>query len=257
LGLALWTLLTRPNSQQQVDPVVAKFWGSFSSDGQGPLVVYSNARFAREPKSNIHSYDARFDPPDSVLDHFTGVGEVLAIHELDQVFIPLGVPIHITRGALLSLDDAKSRDVILVGRPAEGPSVNDLVALRYFEFQDITEGPHQGDLAVRDLHPQDKEHELYLKSPELPITDDYAIVARVPGLNKDHKILLAAGTTTIGTEAAVEYLCHVDTLRVLVDKLGPQTPDQNFEAVLYLKIARGIPVKTELIAIRNYSSGEN
>jgi hypothetical protein len=71
------------------------------------------------------------------------------------------------------------------------------------------------------------------------------------------KILLAAGTTTIGTEAAVEYLCHQETLRVLLDKLGTQNPDLNFEAILSVKVARGVPVKTALVAFRKYPSEGN
>ena len=54
-----------------------------------------------------------------ILDHYTGVGEVLAIHELDHVFDLLNRPIRVKRGALFSLDDAKNNDLIFVGSPSE------------------------------------------------------------------------------------------------------------------------------------------
>lgn len=261
-SLALWMTFFAHSmqfgrKQPTIDPIVAKFWKNFMSNRQGPLVAYSNNRFAQEGNSDIHTYVAGRDSPSSVLDTFTGVGEVLAVHALDQIFIPQGIAIRPSRGALLSLDDVKSSNLILVGRSFEETSVDNILTLRYFRFQPVDQGPRKGELAVRDLNPQGKSREFYLTSPGLPSIDDYAIIARVPGLNKEHKILFAAGTTTIGTEAAVEYLCHPETLSVLLDKLGKQNYEANFEAVLYVKIARGVPVKTELVAFRKYPSPEN
>ena len=54
-----------------------------------------------------------------ILDHYTGVGEVLAIHQLDRVFDLLNRPLRVKRGALFSLDDAKNNDLIFVGSPSE------------------------------------------------------------------------------------------------------------------------------------------
>lgn len=89
--------------------------------------------------------------------------------------------------------------------------------------------------------------------PRKPISDDYAIIARLPGLASNRSILLAAGTTTIGTQAAVEYVSHPDTLEVLLRKLGSNR-DKPFEAVLYVRVARGVPVHSELVAIHTISA---
>ncbi len=59
------------------------------------------------------------DPRAFILDHYTGVGEVLAIHELDRVFGILNRPLRVKRGALFSLDDVRNNDLIFVGSPAE------------------------------------------------------------------------------------------------------------------------------------------
>lgn len=258
LGVVLWALMVRraqPSAERAgIDQDVAAFWKGFVSGGRGPLVVYSNARFVGNPAENLHYFDPQKDPPNSMVDFYTGVGEVLAIDALDKVFIPQGISMQVKRGDLLSLDDAQINNLIFVGAPAENPSVKDVVALRYFGFQPIANGPRKGYSGFRNLRPQNKELEFYVNSPDRPIIDDYAIVARVPGLNQEHKILLAAGTTTIGTEAAIEFVCHKDTVRLFLDKLGTESPDMNFEAVLYIKIARGVPIKTELVAFRKYAS---
>jgi len=61
-----------------------------------------------------------------------------------------------------------------------------------------------------------------------------------------------AGITTIGTQAAAEYVCRQDSLEQLLRRLnvsgnGEMKP---FEAVLRVKVARGVPVGTDLVALR-------
>ncbi len=55
-----------------------------------------------------------------------------------------------------------------------------------------------------------------------PIGDieDYAIVALKPGLDPAHSMLILAGTTTVGTQAAAEYVCREDSLNELLQRLG-------------------------------------
>ena len=59
------------------------------------------------------------------------------------------------------------------------------------------------------------------------------------------------GTTTFGTQGAVEYLCHKETLEELLSKLDVKTVDElkPFEALLRVKISRGVPVETTLVAV--------
>jgi len=256
LGLAVWALRTKssPSRQPALDPVLAAFWSPFITPDAEPLAVFSNAVFVGRPDSGMHYFHPKNDAAGEMTDHYTGVGEVLGIHELDNVFSHARVALRVKRGALLSLDDAKSMNLIFVGAPVENLSVNDVVTLKYFRFQSITTGPRKGENSIRNLNPEKGEPEVFLNSPIRPIVDDYALIARLPGLGKRHVIVLAAGTTTIGTQAAVEYLCHAETLRPLLEQMGGIHSDQSFEAVLSIKIARGVPVKTSLAALRHYGN---
>jgi hypothetical protein len=65
-------------------------------------------------------------------------------------------------------------------------------------------------------------------------------------------MLILAGTTTMGTQAAAEYVCREDSLAELLRRLGVSkaadlTP---FEALLRVKVSHGVPVKADLIAVR-------
>jgi hypothetical protein len=72
-------------------------------------------------------------------------------------------------------------------------------------------------------------------------------------MNPRESVLILAGTTTIGTQAAVEYICHEDSLARLLSRLNVSQNGEvkPFEVVLHVKVARGVPVESEIVAVRN------
>jgi len=126
-----------------------------------------------------------------------------------------------------------------------------------FVFQRVVSGRRKGDLEIVNVHPQPDEPKQFLATPSgEPLTEDYAVVALIRGLNPAQSVLILAGTTTIGTQAAVEYVCRQDSiekllLRLSVSDTGELKP---YEAVLQVKVTRGVPVETQLVALRKGAS---
>jgi len=61
---------------------------------------------------------------------------------------------------------------------------------------------------------------------------------------------LLAGTTTFGTQGAVEFVCDPDRVRDLPrisNATGGLAP---FTALLRIKVNRGVPVEGDLVALR-------
>lgn len=228
------------------------FWNSFVGREE-PWVTFSNAAFIGRPETGMRYYNSAGDRKDLILDHYTGVGEVLAVHELDSVFGLLHQRIRVKRGSLLSLDDVKSNDLIFVGSPAENLTLLDIPGTQEFVFERLSSGPRKGDLAIINVHPQPGEPKAFLPSPATPpLAEDYAVVALRPGLNPARSVMILAGTTTIGTQAAVEYVCRQNTveqllLRLSVSRTGELKP---FEALLRVKVKHGVPVENQLVALR-------
>jgi len=233
------------------------FWKPFLRGPEEPWVVFSNAAFIGRPETGMRYFNAARDPRDAVWDHYTGVGEVLAVHNLDQVFGALHRKIRVKRGSLFSLDDVKNNDLIFVGSPSENLTLLEIPGTHEFVFQRMDSGPRKGDLAVANIHPQPSESRFYLASPSsAPLTEDYAVIGFVPGLNPSRSVLIIAGTTTFGTQGAVEYVCRPDSvgqllLRLSVSDTGDLKP---FEALLRVKVIKGVPVETELVSLRKISS---
>jgi len=228
------------------------FWSPFLKSSDEPLVIYSNGAFVGRPETGMRYFDPERDSKNEIWDHYTGVGEVLAIHELDQIFNDLHHRLRVKRGSLFSLDDANNNNLIFVGSPSENLKLSELPTTREFVFQRLGQGRRKGDLAIVNVHPQTGEAAAFLASPSgTPLTEDYALVALMPGIDPTHSVLVLAGTTTFGTEAAVEFFSRRDSIAKLLKQLSVSTPEElkPFEAVVRVKIGLGVPVGMEVAAV--------
>jgi len=240
-------------SENYSSPALRVFWKAFLGAPQEPWVVFSNASFVGRPETGMRYLDPARDTQPKILDHYTGVGEVLAVHELDQVFATLHRQLRVKRGSLLSLDDVKNNNLIFVGSPAENLTLRDIPGTSEFVFRRLTDGPRKGDLAIASVHPQPGEPKQFLGTPNnLQLTDDYSVIALVKGLNPARSVLILAGTTTLGTQAAVEYVCRQSFVEQLLLRLSvsPTGELEPFEAVLHVRVTRGVPMETEVVALR-------
>jgi hypothetical protein len=253
--IVLWVNRTAASksAEQSLPSAFKVFWHGFSAGPDAPWVIFSNGAFVGRPETGLRYFNPARDSREAILDHYTGVGEVLAVYDLDQVFTQLHRAIRVKRGSLFSLDDAQNNNLIFVGSPAENLSLRDIPNTHEFVFQRPTSGPRKGDLGIVNVHPQVDEPKIFMGSPSgAPLTEDYAIVGLVPGMNPARSVLILAGTTTIGTQAAAEYVCRQDSLEQLLLRLtvSDNSAVMPFEAVLHVKVARGVPVGTELVALR-------
>jgi hypothetical protein len=241
------------SSKESVPAVYQMFWNRFVTGPQQPWVIFSNGNFVGRPETGMRYFNASADSRAFILDHYTGVGEVLAVHQLDRVFVLLNQPLQVKRGSLFSLDDAKNNDLIFVGSPAENLTLLDIPGTQEFIFQRVASGPRKGDLGVLNKHPQPGEPQMFLASlSSQPTTEDYAVIALVPGIDPARSVLILAGTTTFGTQAAAEYVCREDSLAELLLRLGvSKAADlKPFEALLHVEVKHGVPVIADLVAVR-------
>jgi hypothetical protein len=244
-------------TSQAVPAAYQIFWSRFVAAPRRPWVIFSNANFVGRPQTNMHYFNPSTDSREAILDHYTGVGEVLAIHELDRVFGLLNRQLRVKRGALFSLDDVRNNDLIFIGSPAENLTLLEIPGTEEFVFQRVNSGPRTGDVEVINVHPAAGESRVFLASPSSQsVNEDYAIVGLKPGLDPAHSMLILAGTTTVGTQAAAEYVCREDSLTELLRRLGVSRAGEikPFEALLHVRVTHGVPVITDLVAVRKWGN---
>ena len=219
LGFGLRPALQRSVAGESSEALQA-LWTRFFDGPEPPLVVYSNAAFVGRPETGLRYFNSIIDGNNSIHDHYTGVGEVMAIHELDNLFAILHRGMRLKRGRLLTWDDAKTSNLVFIGSPSENLSLREMPGTQNFVFRVASDGPRKGDLSVVNMHPRAGEESTYFSTADLPIREDYAVVGLVPGLTGAQHALVLAGLTTLGTQAAVEFVCRTKRLEELLGRAG-------------------------------------
>jgi hypothetical protein len=249
LDFALRPIFQRSTAESS--DALQALWLRFFDGPEPPLVVYSNAAFVGRPETGLRYYNPALDANAVILDHYTGVGEVMAIHELDNLFTSWHRMMRLKRGRLLTWDDAKASNMVFIGSPSENLSLREIPGTEEFAFKVATDGPRKGDLSVVNTHRRPGEDTVYFASPAAPIREDYGVVGLLPGLSAARHALILAGLTTLGTQAAVEFVCRSRRVEELVAALGapPKGPIPTFEALLRVKVSGGVPVQSEIVAV--------
>ena len=250
----IWSARSRLVPVAEVRPEIPAplkaFWQVFMGAPERTWVVFSNAEFVGRPETGLRYLDPARDKSQAIFDHYTGIGEVMAIHELDQLFTRFRHGVVVKRGRLLAMDDVKNNDLIFVGSPSENLALRDLPAMQEFQFRRPDSGPRKGDLGIVNLHPSQGEEVAYFASAGIPLKDDYAVIGLLPGPTRQHWVMILAGVTTIGTQAAVEFACSATSVEQILKRLGSAGSEiMPLEAIIHVSISRGVPVSSELVAV--------
>lgn len=250
VGLALLLCLSlvaiyRWQRQIAVAKPLKQLWAPFLL-GDPPLVIYSNALFVGDAKNGMRyaANDGSDGRSAELVDHYTGIGELISIHELTRMFDSQHAEFLLKRSPLVTWDEARSRNLIFIGSAAENGSLKVLPST-----QDFTLTATADAAGIINHHPRPGEPQVYLR-PEHPLTKDYAIVALLPGVQPDHKMFVFSGLTTLGTQAAVEYALEPDTAAELIRQVSFEKKVHNFEALLEVNISGGVPLQPRLLSIR-------
>ena len=221
-------------------------WYPFFTGNEPPLVIYSNAVFVGSARTGMHyaSPDGSDNQSPLRIDSYTGIGELVAVHQLTKLFDQHNASFVLKRSPLVTWDEAKFRNLIFIGSTVENPSLRVLPAIRDFT---ITSTPSSSGFT--NQHPLTGEPLIYQRS-ERPLTKDYAVVALLPGLQPGRRTLIFSGLTTLGTQAAVEYSSNPASVAEIMRYAAKGRSIHDFEALLEVNVNGGVPLQTRLVTIR-------
>jgi hypothetical protein len=224
---------------------IEAFWAPFFA-GDPPVVIYSNTRFLGDSRTGLRYIPEGTSPDvENVVDHYTGIGELASVYELTRLFDTHQAGFVLKRSLLVTWDEAKLRNLIFVGSPAENPSLNVLPSMADFTMMTTT-----GFSGFVNRHPLPGEPAVYLR-PEHPLTKDYAVIALMPGVESGKRTLIFSGLTTLGTQAAVEFGCRKDSVAELLKAVSTAKGEARpFEALLEVTLQGGVPLQSKLISVR-------
>ncbi len=192
-----------------------------------------------------------------VIDHYTGIGEVMGIYVLGDFFAKMHHPFRVKRSLLLTWDDVKVDNLVVLGSPAENLFLLDLPQQLDFMFRWVKDSDDQYVNAIVNTNPQSGEQEIFRSkhsgnSPS-QISEDYAVVSLIQGLSEKNRIMILAGINTFGTQAAAEYVTQPEYIKDLIAHLNiasegeaPKMP-MYFQLLLKVKVSGGVPIKISYV----------
>jgi len=255
-GLMAWALVAvwAPVRAARLPLTVERFWQPFLQSQDPPIVVFSNHRFVGSSATGLRYFREGVDPPGDINDTYSGTGTVMAVAELSNLFAVSGRQPRLKRAELLTWDEAQDANVIFVGAPEANSRLRELTPLQQFAFKSSHEEPRFGEGAIINLHPRPGEQPIYY-GPGRPFPYDYAVIAMLPNLHPERKVLILAGTNTYGCQAATELVTRNDLLTDLYTRLGVpkggRLPD--FEALLKVNISGGVPIQPQILIVRRHT----
>ncbi len=244
--LLLWT----DARSRSMPPSLGMFWSDFMKPGEETALVFSTPRMAGSAADGLRFAGSEPVPPQLLVENYAGTGEVYGVGALSGLFAQYWRPVRIKRGRLLTWDDARQENLVFVGGPSVNSHLRELPALERFRFASTAaDGSFLQDTAIDDIRSHTQPGARYGHSPR-PYTFDHAVIARMR-LASNRKMLLLAGTTTLGTQAAVDFVVREETMKALLAALKLSRPDSvpGFEALLSVKVSDGVPVHSRIVAV--------
>lgn len=256
--------------RREVEPL----WGDLLRSSEPILVVYSNTLFQGTVEDGMKLFKPLDAPGSSlgspsipqseteqskepVTELYTGIGEVMGSYFLGDFFARLGHASRVKRSLLLTWEDLKTENIVVLGSPAENFFLRDLPQKQEFIFKPMPDDNGNKSFGIINANPQPGEQRRYLAKQDGPsrsqISEDYAVVSLLQGLDGKKRMLILAGITTHGTQAAVEYVTKPDYIRDLVKNLNTATAGGqprlpfNFQVLVRVKVNGGVPVRVSYV----------
>jgi hypothetical protein len=259
------TPLSSSASESAQLQAVAPLWNDFLKPSEPILVSFSNTKFEGTAETgmkllNPMSHATKSDAPKNgiensraITQHYTGIGEVMGVYALADFFSRARYPFKVKRSLLLTWDDLKSNNIVILGSSAENYLLRDLPQQQDFVFGVFKDENGVMSFGLSNTKPQAGELKYYFAKQEGPsrsqISEDYALISLLKGLDADHRLMILGGITTYGTQAAAEYVSKPEHIKELITHLNlssdtnaPKLPAY-YQVLIKVKVNDGVPVQ--------------
>jgi hypothetical protein len=256
--------------RREIEPL----WGDLLESPEPVLVVYSNTLFQGTAEDGMKLLKALDAPGSSlgspiipqseveqskqpVIEHYTGIGEVMGGYYLGDFLAKMRHTSRVKRSLLLTWEDLKTENIVVLGSPAENLFLRDLPQKQEFIFKPNLDDNGKKSFGIVNTNPQPGEQQYYFAVQGGPsrsqISEDYAVVSLLEGLDAKNRLLILAGITTLGTQAAAEYVTKPDYIRDLIKHLNTEPPGNpprlpaNYQVLVRVKVNGGVPVQISYV----------
>ncbi len=256
----------------QPQQAVRDFWGPlFAQPGRPVLAISADSGFAlwqnlNNRELNLGDYLARnypqLGPPDPRMRELaarrlTSPADVAVTGRLGELSQALGGHLIPEYSRDVQVQQFRNSNAVLIGSRRSNPWVELFEAKMNFV---VVRDNKTGASFFQNRSPEQGEEQSYGVSEvfaslgtEVHEVDSYALIALVPGLAENARVVLVEGLNMEGTEAAGEMVTNPAQLAGMLRQMGHQsgTPVSPFEALLKLTSVPGGYAYSKAIALRH------
>jgi len=228
------------------DDPAQDFWANFLGGDRAPVVGFANAVFLADRSSDLFRFrrgasDNRGTPVEPHLakqfasnpelvekagplyyeDGYTGTGDVESVFTLTRLFTQMGTQVTVKRCRLVTIDDLRQHNVILLGSSDQNDAVAQLTQNLDFVF---AKGNPPGAWGGRFMNqrPQPGENPWY-KAERDPTTQelvrDYGLVTIQPGVAPGRYVAILAALDTSGVAGDAQFMSSPTQVAELIQRL--------------------------------------
>ena len=186
---------------------------------------------------------------------YTNISDVRLVQAIIQLNYDYRDRSSVRSARNIQLIDFKKGNFVLLGSKRANPWVELFEPLLNFRF---VYDPKARRAGFHNLAPRPGENHDYWVERNAPKQDEtYSVIAFVPNLTRNGSVLMIAGATGDGTEAAGEFITHPEFSRTMLHAIGAVEADrlQYFEVLLKSGTIAGTPKNAEVVAYRLIKSG--
>lgn len=182
------------------------------------------------------------------------MGEAIAGVALTRFLVGAGKSVNATQSRFLSWEDLTRQNLILLGHNEANHWIDALLKKQPFYLAPTSPKEQRG---IVNAHPAPGEMPVYriaYSGEENDGDEEYALISMLPGLERDHPLLLISGLNTQATQMATQYLTREANLKELLGRLRASDPSHSgawrFQAILKTEVHDKVPTSVSLITVR-------
>jgi hypothetical protein len=205
--------------------------------------------FEHRTEVGVHPPGLKSIPIEEVVpawDRMISVHDAEAYSRLSGLFARKGRGANLRGGRLVSLNDLRGRPLVLIGAFSNDWTLS-LTGESRFYFDVDREN---GGMVVRDRkQPQRLDWKIRNSWPQQKIPLDYALVSRVINPVTEQTVVIAAGITHYGTQAAGEFLTNESYFAEALRDAPADWSRKNLQVVLSTQVMSGTAGPPKVLAI--------
>lgn len=268
-------------SGASLPPALATLWQPIFSSNGPVLVIYANPAFLVGKRGNLYRYNSptvlsmpmgalvptlgnsdihpsreERDGPFYYFDSYAGSGDLEAAARVAQFLTAHGKSFVIKRSRIVSFQDVKDQNVVFLGGDKEDQVLAELPITQDIVFESPPTDDYPLGSSIRDRHPAAGQPDTYrfgLDPVSSAIKMDYAVVSLLPNVSAGHYVLVLAGLSTLGSEAAAGFVTSEESMAAVVRmrNASATSPSRSFQVLLRVPVRDGVPLGANCILARN------